>query len=139
MGWETHPLQCITFFSCRGGVLPPEKYNQRKADDQWSPLHSLREHPPALERSRSRALVLSSSSEVFHTKRRILRGVKIKSFIQLKGALIIHRHREPPKLRNARFGEPRTAQDDKRGFDICKNFVGAHRVSPLQRQTNFDL
>ena len=43
---------------------------------------------------------------VGHNDRRILRGVKIKSFIQLKGALLIHRHREPPKLRLLASGNP---------------------------------
>ena len=29
-------------------------------------------------------------------------------FVCANGDPLIHRHREPPKLRNARFGEPRT-------------------------------
>ena len=31
----------------------------------------------------------------------------IKPFVLLNTTLLIHRHREPPKLRSARFGEPR--------------------------------
>ena len=61
---------------------------------------------PKILRYREPLALENDTYGVGHNDRRILSSVKIKSFIQLKGALLIHRHREPPKLRLLASGNP---------------------------------